>query len=239
MITPAEIQKKEFTKGVRGYKEDEVDGFLDLITLDIDKLINENNTLKDTVRNLNSEIERYRSSEGTIFDTLESAKALMADISSSAEKRAEIMLKNAELDSDRIQREARESVERINEEAREMARRWEQFKMRYKSLLQNELERFENLSENLMSEADAHRVRFYSDTLSGSGILSGTRGDSGDAPSSIDLLDDFADDFEGGEDMAAADSEDAADGAGGDFDAGDTIHGPAGNGRKNGRKNRR
>ncbi|MDR3225570.1 MAG: DivIVA domain-containing protein [Clostridiales Family XIII bacterium] len=167
MISPAEIQKKEFTKGVRGYKEDEVDSFLDLVTLDIDKLIQENNTLKETVRTLNIEIERYRSSEGTIFDTLESAKALMADISASAEKRAEIVLKNAELDADRVQREARESVERITEEAVEMARRWEQFKTRYKNLLQNELERFETLSKDFMSEGDAHRVRFYSDALPG------------------------------------------------------------------------
>jgi cell division initiation protein len=167
MITPAEIQKKAFTKGVRGYKEDEVDSFLDLITLDIDKLMQENNVLNEKIRTLNAEIERYRSSESAIFDTLESAKALMADISASAEKRAEIVLKNAELDADRVQREARESVERITEEAVEMVRRWEQFKTRYKSLLQNELERFENLSKDFMPEGDAHRLRFYSDTLPG------------------------------------------------------------------------
>jgi cell division initiation protein len=167
MITPAEIQKKEFTKGVRGYKEDEVDSFLDLITLDMDKLISENGALKETVRTLNIEIERYRSSEGTIFDTLESAKALMADISASAEKRAEIVLKNAELDADRMLREARETVESQTAEAVEMSRRWEQFKTRYHNLLQNELERFDNLSRDIMSDGDAHRVRFYSDTLPG------------------------------------------------------------------------
>jgi cell division initiation protein len=169
MITPAEIQKKAFTKVVRGYKEDEVDSFLDLITLDMDKLIQENTILNEKIHTLNIETERYRNSESAIFDTLESAKALMADISASAEKRAEIVLKNAELDADRVQREARESVERITEEAVEMARRWEQFKTRYKNLLQNELERFENLSRDFMSEGDAHRVRFYSDTLPGAG----------------------------------------------------------------------
>jgi cell division initiation protein len=167
MITPAEIQKKAFTKGVRGYKEDEVDSFLDLITLDMDKLIQENNVLNEKIRTLGIEIERYRNSESAICDTLESAKALMADISASAEKRAEIVLKNAELDADRVQREARESVERITEEAVEMARRWDQFKTRYKNLLQNELERFENLSRDFMSEGDAHVVRFYSDAVPG------------------------------------------------------------------------
>ena len=39
MITPMDIQNKAFNKGVRGYKEEEVDSFLDLITLDMEKLI--------------------------------------------------------------------------------------------------------------------------------------------------------------------------------------------------------
>ncbi len=29
MLTPEDIEKKEFTKGVRGYKDTEVDAFLD------------------------------------------------------------------------------------------------------------------------------------------------------------------------------------------------------------------
>jgi cell division septum initiation protein DivIVA len=72
-------------------------------------------------------------------------------------------LKNAELDADRIQREARESVERITEEAATMARRWEQFKIRYKNMLQNELDRFENLSADLIMESDPASAGFFKD----------------------------------------------------------------------------
>jgi cell division initiation protein len=136
------------------------------VTLDMDKLSQENKALKDTILGLNAEIERYRGSEGTIFKTLESAKALMSDISSSAEKRAEIVLKNAELDAERLRREARESVERITEESVAMAGRWEQFKFRYKNLLQNELDRFESLSADLLIDSDAERIGFYTDTVS-------------------------------------------------------------------------
>ena len=42
MITPADIEYKEFTKAVRGYKEEEVDEFLDLIIVDMENLIREN-----------------------------------------------------------------------------------------------------------------------------------------------------------------------------------------------------
>lgn len=154
MITPKDIQEKEFTRGVRGYKEDEVNGFLDLLTLDMDKLLQENRVLKENIASLNEEIERHKGSEGSIFETLESAKALMADISASAEKRAEIVLKNAELEAERIQKDAKESVERLHEEAAVLTARWGQFKTRYKNLLENEMERFEGLSADFLIDND-------------------------------------------------------------------------------------
>ena len=36
MITPLDIQNQEFPRGVRGYKPEEVDTFLDLITTDME-----------------------------------------------------------------------------------------------------------------------------------------------------------------------------------------------------------
>ena len=41
MIRPADIQEKEFTKAMRGYKEEEVNEFLDQITVDMDALMSE------------------------------------------------------------------------------------------------------------------------------------------------------------------------------------------------------
>ena len=121
MLSPADIQKKQFARGMRGYREEEVDTFLEALTTDLGTLIRENESLRETCKVLQAEVDRFRSSEHAIFDTLESAKGLMRDISSSAEKRAEILLKNAELDAERMQREARENVERITEEPRPLS----------------------------------------------------------------------------------------------------------------------
>ncbi|MDR0851785.1 MAG: DivIVA domain-containing protein [Clostridiales Family XIII bacterium] len=160
MITPEEIQKIEFTRVVRGYKEDEVNAFLDRVTVDLDNIITENAALKETIQLLDGEIDRYKSAEGTILETLESAKELMSDISASAEKRADILLKNAELDADRIRREAHENVERMTEESTEMMRRLLQFKVRFKNLLQNELDRFDTLSSDLLIESEAAQMNY-------------------------------------------------------------------------------
>ncbi|QIB69016.1 DivIVA domain-containing protein [Aminipila butyrica] len=152
MITPLDIQNKEFSKGVRGYKEEEVDSFLDLLTIDLEKLLGEHAALKEEVRHLNGELEKYRGSETAVVETLEAAKALMRDIAVSSEKRAEILLKNAELDAQLITREAKESVERLTEESANLRNRYVTFKTKYKSLLESELERFDALSNEIFGE---------------------------------------------------------------------------------------
>lgn len=154
MITPLDIQNKVFPKGVRGYKEEDVDGFLDLVTLDLEKLIDENQKMKMQIKTLTAEVERYKGSEGAVIDTLEAAKALMSDISASAEKRASILLKNASLDAELIQREARDSVERLKEEAGSLHSRVSSFRTRYRSLLESELEKFDTLTAELFSEME-------------------------------------------------------------------------------------
>ena len=98
------------------------------------------------------ELERHRGTEGTVLETLEAAKTLMADISSSAEKRADILLKNAELDAQLMTKEAREMADRITEESAALKTRFINFRSRYKQLLESELQRFESLSGEMFPE---------------------------------------------------------------------------------------
>ena len=152
MITPLDIQNKEFSKVVRGYKEEEVDEFLDLLTVDLEKLITENAGYKEQIARLEKELDKYKISETAVLDTLEAAKALMGDISASAEKRAEILLKNAELDAQIIQREAKEEAERLAEENIQLRSRFIEFRSKYKSLLESELEKFDTLANEIFGD---------------------------------------------------------------------------------------
>ena len=47
MITPMDIENKEFKKGFRGYNEEEVDEFLDIVKEDFENLHRENLDLKE------------------------------------------------------------------------------------------------------------------------------------------------------------------------------------------------
>lgn len=167
MIRPIDIQEKEFTRGVRGYKEEEVNQFLDEITIDLERLLDELRATKEENSRLVSELERHRSTEGTVLETLEAAKTLMADISSSAEKRADILLKNAELDAQLMTKEAKEMADRITEESAALKSRFVNFRSKYKQLLESELQRFESLSGEMFPELG---VDDFDDLPGGSGF---------------------------------------------------------------------
>ena len=152
MIKPIDIQEKTFSKGVRGYREEEVDKFLDEVMVDYEHIIDELRQTQEENSRLVAELEKYRKSESTVLETLETAKTLMADISASADKRADILLKNAELDAQLITKEAQENADRINEASQALKNRFIDFRTRYKKLLQSELQRFETLSGELFPE---------------------------------------------------------------------------------------
>ena len=144
MIKPIDIQEKVFTKAVRGYKEEEVNAFLDEITVDLDRLLNELRETKEENGRLVEELERHRATEGRVVETLRAAKSLMTDISASAEKRAAILLKNAELDAELMKKNAREESEALAKETQNLRARYEELRNRYKRMLEMELQRFES-----------------------------------------------------------------------------------------------
>src|SRR4051812_44718884 len=62
-LTPADVHNVAFSKppiGKRGYNEDEVDAFLDLVEVELSRLIEENNDLRQQVEQLDAQLEPPR-----------------------------------------------------------------------------------------------------------------------------------------------------------------------------------
>lgn len=156
MITPLEIENKEFSKAMRGYNAEEVDEFLDRIILDMQQLLSEKEKLEAEIEELKKELNQYKRSETSVLNTLESAKKLMNDISESAEKRAEVIIKNAQLDAETIQREARESVSRLTDEGQRLKGKVQRFRERYRQILEDELNQLEGSSEELLADLEGN-----------------------------------------------------------------------------------
>ena len=95
MLTPMDIHSREFKKGLRGYKESEVDEFLDRVVADYEKLWRDNEKLKEQVRFNEKEINHYRNLERNLQDTLVVAQKTADEVVSAAKKNAREMRENA------------------------------------------------------------------------------------------------------------------------------------------------
>ncbi|MDD6920670.1 MAG: DivIVA domain-containing protein [Eubacteriales bacterium] len=149
MITPAEIQDKEFTKGLRGYDVEEVDMFLDVITLDYEKMIKENLNLKAQIATMEKESVCIPGSDVTVKDTLETAQKLMDDLAKSSEKRANSLIENAEMDAAIIIKDAKMKAEQIAMDSQELIAKYEFFKREYKALLERHIGDFDSINETI------------------------------------------------------------------------------------------
>ena len=98
MIMPIDIDKKEFSRDKRGYNSREVDEFLDIIVADYEKILNDNRSMAHKIKALEKQLAETQKDDNAMLETLETAKKLMADISASAERRAELMMRDAELE---------------------------------------------------------------------------------------------------------------------------------------------
>ena len=181
MITPKEIQTKQFSKVMRGYKDEEVDMFLDLITLDLEQLLKENEELRSQVDDLQRKVESYKNTDSEAERLLKQAQELMRDISDSADKRAELAIRNAGIEAEAILREARERAARIEEDNDRVRRSAENFKSRYRRMLEDELEKNDNKSveieevtrlEDLFDDIEFQPAKKKTDTLDMPTIIS-------------------------------------------------------------------
>lgn len=108
MITPLDIENKKFAKQMmNGYNVDEVDDFLDELTLDYGKLYKENAELKAQREELDSNVGKYKNIENTIQNTLIMAQKTADEVQEVAKKQAEQIIKDAEF-------QAKNSVEELN-----------------------------------------------------------------------------------------------------------------------------
>ena len=149
MITPLDIENKKFAKQMmNGYKVDEVDDFLDELTLDYGKLYKENAELKAQREELDSNVGKYKNIENTIQNTLIMAQKTADEVQEVAKKQAEQIIKDAEF-------QAKNSVEELNtqillkqKELEDLKKQFDVYKAKMESLLISQLELLKDHKED-------------------------------------------------------------------------------------------
>ena len=159
MIMPIDIDKKEFSRDKRGYNSREVDEFLDLIVIDYEKVLNDNRSMAHKIKALEKQLEEAQKSDNAMVETLQTAKKLMADISASAERRAELMMRDAELEAENLLMDAKVNVKKINDEHAVLTSKVEKLRKNFKRMLETELADLENDEYDLLGAMDLSDIK--------------------------------------------------------------------------------
>ena len=149
MLTPIEIENKEFKKGIRGYREEEVDEFLDAVKEDYEHLCRENSDLKEKVRLYQDQINKYENIEETLKATLIRAESVAEDTCTAANKKAKIIVEEAELRSRQIIGQANNRVIEIRKEYDSIVKEFKIFRNKFKSLLEDEIRSVDDIFSDI------------------------------------------------------------------------------------------
>ena len=154
MIMPIDIDKKEFSRDKKGYNSREVDEFLDIIVADYEKVLNDNRSMAHKIKQLEKQLEEAQKDDNAMVETLETAKKLMADISASAERRAELIMRDAELEAENMLLDAKVNVRKLTDEHSILSTKVNRLKANFRKMLQTELDRLDGDEFDLIRDLE-------------------------------------------------------------------------------------
>ena len=158
MIMPIDIDKKEFSRDKKGYNSREVDEFLDIIVADYEKVLNDNRSMAHKIKALEKQLEEAQKDDNAMVETLETAKKLMADISASAERRAELMMRDAELEAENMLLDAKVTVRQLSDEHVILSNKVQRLRANFKKMLEAELQSLNDDVYGLLDDLDRSDV---------------------------------------------------------------------------------
>lgn len=142
-ITPLDIQQKQFPMKFRGFDVEEVYAFLEVVREEMEELLRENASLKETAQRAENQIKEYKDVESTLRETLMTAQQMVEDYKTNARKEAELLVKEAELRSDSMMKEAQEKVIKIHEDIVDLKGIRRHFKEELKRLIESHMKMLE------------------------------------------------------------------------------------------------
>jgi cell division initiation protein len=143
-LTPLDIHNKEFSRVFRGYDEDQVNEFLDQIIKEFDILLKEKRQLEERVATLNEKLSQFANIEETLKKSLVMAQEAADELKANARKEAQLIIKEAEKNADRLINDALAKSRKLVSEIDELKRRASVYRMRFRSILEAQLEMLDN-----------------------------------------------------------------------------------------------
>jgi len=138
-IAPIDIAHKTFHRKMMGFDPDEVMDFLRLVAEELETLIKERNSLRESLREKELSVAEYRERDELLKSTITTATRMSEKMQIDAEREAKLILHDANQKAETIVRESRDSLKRIYQEIGDLKRVRMQFENNLKALVQSHL----------------------------------------------------------------------------------------------------
>lgn len=183
MITPIEIQGKNFKSGI-GYDKKDVDGFLNDILVDYESLFKINAELNEKISLVEEKLSYYESIERTLQKALILAEKTSEDTKNAAMRESVLIIDEARLKAKSIVKDAKNDVENLHKKSIDLIQQYELYKAQFKQLSKAQTE---------LLESDAFKIQIAnlsSEVLREDETVSNTSEEEGEEkPTSQDLND--------------------------------------------------
>ena len=149
MITPLDIENKKFSKQMmNGYSVEEVDEFLDQLTIDFETKFREAAELERRVEDLEKDLTHYRTIESTLQNTLVIAQSAADEVKNTAKAQADQIIKDAEGSARQVVENLNQEIAMKKREKDEIEKQFDIYKAKMESLLISQLELLKEMKKD-------------------------------------------------------------------------------------------
>lgn len=166
-IAPIDIAHKNFTRRMMGLDQNEVTDFLRQIAEEMETLIRDRNTLRESVREKELAILEYRERDELLKNTITTATRMSDKIQQDAERESRLILNDAKQQSEMIVRDARDSLKKMFQEIADLKKIRLQYENNIRALVSSHLTMMEQ-GHKIMPDPD---VAVLQATTSSSQVL--------------------------------------------------------------------
>ena len=149
MITPLDIENKRFAKQMmNGYSVEEVDDFLDELTVDYSKNYKELTELRNKVEELNNSLVQYKAIESTLQNTLVMAQTTAEEVKNVAKQKADQIVEEAKASAQKQVDDLNNEIVLKQKEVADIKKQFDIYKAKMESLLISQLELLKEVNKN-------------------------------------------------------------------------------------------
>ena len=133
---------------MNGYSVEEVDDFLDQLTVEYEKMYKESSESKKKIDELEKSIQHYKTIEGTLQNTLVMAQSAADEVKSLAKQQADQIVKEAEGSARKSVDELTQNIAIRKKKLEDVEKQFDIYKAKMESVLISQLELIKDMKKD-------------------------------------------------------------------------------------------